>query len=157
MLHRVLERFDTDEVHGALDLNRVAGHADGGDVRGQRHPVRQRTQRHVEPTVGQDRRVHAPGECSQLFQCLVDLGSERPDLRDAGDRVAVHHRFGDRQLDAQRDEPLLGTVMEVVFDPRALDVGRLGDATARTLQVGHRVAQVERGGVRGARRSGPCC
>ena len=45
--------------------------------------------------------------------------------------TAVPQRVGDLQLETERDEPLLGAVMEVSLDPPALAIPGLDDPCAR--------------------------
>jgi hypothetical protein len=45
-------------------------------------------------------------------------------------RIAAHQLLGELELDAQRYEPLLGSVVEVALDATAFALGGRGDARA---------------------------
>ena len=50
-------------------------------------------------------------------------------------RVGLQQVLGERQLDAQHDQPLLRPVVQVALDPRALGIGHPGDALARFSEL----------------------
>ena len=72
VLVHVRERFGDDEVGGALDRCRVALVGDVG-VDGNRRAVDQAADRGGEALVGEDRRVDAAGQLSQLVQRGLQL------------------------------------------------------------------------------------
>jgi hypothetical protein len=51
--------------------------------------------------------------------------------------VALHQLGHQLELHAQRDEPLLGAVVEVPLDALALDVGRRENSCLRLAQLAH--------------------
>ena len=61
---------------------------------------------------------------------------------DAGTGVGLEEFFGEAEADAQRDQALLGAVVQIAFDARALQVGGLGDAATRLVKFGHRLPEV---------------
>ena len=81
--------------------------------------------------LGQPGGQAAACERAHLLQRLVDLGAEAAQelgLRGVEDRGALGRQ---PELDPQRDQALLGAVVQVVLDPPALVLGRgLGRARA---------------------------
>ena len=95
-------------------------------------------QRVVEAAVGEHRRVDAVRERPQLLERLVHLVLELAQALDAALGIAPDDLLGQLELDPQRDEPLLGAVVQVALDPAPLVLGAGRDAGARELQLAHR-------------------
>jgi hypothetical protein len=86
--------------------------------------------------LGQDGGVDATGHLPQLGQ---RLGQLNPGLLDLADEIAITGRSGALghclQAECQRDQPLLGAVMQVPLNaPAGLILGR-DDALRRSLQL----------------------
>ena len=148
---RVGERLRRHEVRAARDGQRQLAlvHVDldrhlGG--------LAQRRQRLAEPALAQRHRVQAARELAQLGVRLAEL------LLGAGDDVVhrvvlveLHARHAQQVRD--REQPLLGAVVQVAPDAAALLVGRLDDPRAGFRQRARLVAPLEL--RRGARREDP--
>ena len=116
-------------------------------------------QRVVEPAVGEHRRVDAVRERTQLVERLVHLVLELAQALDAALGIPPDDLLRQLELDPQRDEPLLGAVVQVALDPAPLVLGAGRDAGARELELAHRrlglggqpLVLEHHGGHRGAR------
>jgi signal transduction histidine kinase len=84
--------------------------------------------------VGEHGRVDAAGQLAQLLERLSELGGERVDEPDEVGLV-LEPRLEHPQLEGERDELLLGAVVEVALDPAARVVARLHDAQPRHAQL----------------------
>ena len=104
----------------------------------------QRLERGDQAVVGQDRRVDAAGQLSQLLERAGELRLRAPEqlvrLRIAGGQHALAGSQGERD----RDEALLRAVVEVALEPAALGVAGLDDARARGGQFAARLGVGER-------------
>ena len=159
VLVRVLQRLEDAEVDRALHLGReapdVVRHEVDPDLRAHRDVA----QRVVEPAVGEHRRVDAVRERPQLLERLVDLVLELAQALDAALGIPPDDLLRQLELDPQRDEPLLGAVVQVALDPAPLVLGAGRDAGARELELAHRrlglggqpLVLEHHGGHRGAR------
>ena len=86
--------------------------------------------------------MDAAGELAQLAQAGAELA--QPAVEQRG-RLGVvgHPRAGEPEREGERDEALLGTVVQVALDPAARGVARRDEAGARRLQL--RVASAQLG------------
>ncbi len=135
VLRDVLERLETAEVHGRLDVLPVAPDPVGLDRDRDRRLARLRGERRAEPLVGEQRRVDAPRQVpkglERVLRVRPDLGQHR--LHALG--VAVDEALREALLDGERDELLLGSVVQVAFERlRALVLCR-DDAPARLAEL----------------------
>ena len=144
VLGRVLQRLEAAEVGRRLDLARVAADARGEQRRRQRRQQRRRAQRVDEPAIGERRRIDPARERAHLVDRVLDLGAEPAQRRGALRVLAVGLLGHQLELDAQRDEPLLGAVVEVALDPAALVVGGRLDARARVADLAQERARLRR-------------
>ena len=87
------------------------------------------------------RRVEAARELAQLAQRQRELVADRRHelLRR---RVVADVALQEAQLQRDRDEPLLGAVVQVALEPPPLRVARRDDALARCLQLDDPRAQL---------------
>ena len=60
------------------------------------------------------------GERAQFVERAFGLEPEFAHLPDAGGGVGLEEFFGEADADAQRDQALLGAVVQIAFDLRAL-------------------------------------
>ena len=91
-------------------------------------------ERDAEPVAGDHSRVQAVGDRAQLLERDRDLLAGGFDLRlrlgIVGELVGVHP-----ELERERDQPLLGAVVEVALEPLALLLAGLDHARARALEL----------------------
>ena len=134
VLGDVGERLRGDEVDRQLDglgqaLGRLARHG-----RGDRRPARERAQRGGEAVL-EHGGVDAARELAQLCHRLRELVARGRDelLRR---RVVAEAVAEQPELQRDRDEPLLGTVVQVALQPPPLGVAGGDDPLARGLQLG---------------------
>jgi hypothetical protein len=121
---RVLDGFDAAEVHGGLDVGRVAADIRGVDDDRQRHLPGMRADGRRESLLGQQRRADAAGQVAQGLQGLAGAGLE---LRDEGSfplLVLTGQGLGQGQPGGDGQKLPLGAVAEVTFDPPSLVVLR---------------------------------
>lgn len=78
------------------------------------------TQRGLQALVGEERRVDATGEIAKCLQRFVGVGFQGANgcLRPV--QVSAHEHRRQADLHLQRDQVLLGSVVEVALDPAAL-------------------------------------
>ena len=85
--------------------------------------------------------MDAARELAQLpdreLRLLARLGDQP--RRDRG--IALELGLGEPERERQRDQPLLGAVVEVALDPPALGVGGVDDPLARVAQDVDAIAQ----------------
>jgi hypothetical protein len=130
VLADILETFQTAEVDGRLDVLGVAA--------GRRRLERRRLSRApcdagqglAKSELAEHRRVQPLREIAQLLQDLLELGAELGESS-CGLRVRRRQLACETDPDAQGDEVLLRSVVEVTLDPAALGVSRRDDARAR--------------------------
>ena len=140
VLADVGQRLGGDEVRGQLDrLGEAAGRLVGDrgvDGRARREPLQRRGQ-----PVLEHRRVEPARELAQLGHRQRELVARRRHelLRR---RVVVDAALQQAQLERDRDEPLLGAVVEVALEPAALGVARRHDPLARRPQLHDARAQL---------------
>ncbi len=107
VLRGVVERFEDAEVHGSLDLLRVAADAISSDGDGDRGLARLCGERGGQPFGGQQWRVDAVRQLPQRLNGVVGIGRQPvDDLRGLGRLCAFGQRFGDAELDLQRHQLL---------------------------------------------------
>src|SRR5829696_1686758 len=116
VLRDVLKCLEHTEVHGALDLGCVALDSMGVDLDPYGGPSRHGQQRLDEPLVGEQRRIDAMRQLPKLLECPVHLLLERTKAIGALFWIASHQLLGELELDAERYEPLLGSVVEVALE-----------------------------------------
>src|SRR5262249_56453502 len=89
----------------------------------------------LEPWIGENGRVNPAGELPELFERLIELavcgGEERPD----GFGVRAQARLDQPKLERQRDESLLGAVVQISLQAPALGVARLDDPDTRRREL----------------------
>ena len=94
----------------------------------------ERLQRNLQPVTAEHGRVQAAGHGAQLLERGRDLAPRPLELsRRLGvvRQVPLEHA----QLERERDEPLLGAVVEVALEPLALLLAGLDHARARALEL----------------------
>ena len=139
VLGDVRERLGHDEIGRRLDRRRQPPIRDGADRGRHRRPLGEGRDRVGQAGLGQDRRVDPAGELAQLLDRELEL---RRGLVGRGDRLGVlAGPSGEPSPDAaqrerDRDEPLLGAIVEVALEPTALLVGRLDDPRPRAADLG---------------------
>ena len=153
VLAHVGEALGHDEVGGGLHLVREAllGRLEDLDRHGRARG--EILQRGAQATVGQDRRVDAAREVAQLLEREVRLLPRAADqlgsLRVALLGTSLRHA----QIEGERDEPLLGAVVEVALDAPPLAVGGGDDPRAGVLELRHAGGE-HRVGVRAEQQAG---
>ena len=135
VLGGVLQRLEAAEVHRRLHLARVAPDAVGVDAHGQRAAVGGRPERLGEAGVHEQRRVDAVGQVAQLLDRVLHGVAERVEHLGGGLGVVGEDVLGEAEVHRQRDEVLLGAVVQVALDLAALGVAGGHDAGTRGLQV----------------------
>jgi hypothetical protein len=105
VLGGILERLETAEVDGRLDVERESAHAVADDSDLQGRAQRCRLQCGEKPFVDESRRIEVAGKLAEVIERLVDVDAEpieaTPELGiDSSDLAR------DRELDAQCDELL---------------------------------------------------
>ena len=124
-----------DEVQRRLD--RCGQPVRKGDlgIDGQRCAQRERLHGRPQAGVGQDRRQDPAGQLAELLDRRLEVGRQ-------GGQGVPHRRVArlrggpdSPELHRQRDESLLGAVVEVALDPPALVVGGADDAGTRGAQL----------------------
>ena len=156
VLGGVLHRLHREEVQRRLDAGREPSGAVGLD--GDRHRAgRDRAaQRRHQALVGQQPGVDAAGQLGQRLDRLA--GRDRLVGEDPGGalRGAGRHRLGQPQVDRERDQVLLGPVVDVPLEPAPLGVLGLDQALPRGPQLGGAGDQVVvAGGELGAQADQP--
>ena len=109
-------------------------------MHGQRRVAPERAQRVARPAIEQQRRVDAADQRVQVRERALGVGGQLVDQR--RERWGRLELLGQRELDPQRDQPLLRTVVEIALDPPPLGVGRLRHARPRRAQVLQRRPQL---------------
>ena len=99
----------------------------------------------VEAALGQDRRVHAADQVPQFGQRRLRLDVRPVDQVPGRLGVVAELRLGPAEFHRQRDQPLLGAVVQVALDPLPLGLGRVHHPLAAHLQLGDPGGQVRRG------------
>jgi hypothetical protein len=130
VLDRIRERLGDHVVHRDLDgLGQPALDVDI-ELDRYRRTAAQRPERRDQAPLRQDRGVNAVGDLSQLFEDagqllghMRQLAFELPELR-------RHRPLQRTQLEPERDEPLLGAVVQITLDPPPRLIGGGDDAGA---------------------------
>ena len=113
VLGDVRQRLGDDEVGRRLHR---AGQALGEravEFDGHRGAAGQRFERRVQSALGEHRGMDARGQIAQLLHRLLRVGERAVDELLGAVRVRVERLAGELELDHQRDEPLLGAVVQV--------------------------------------------
>src|SRR6266702_3889359 len=108
---RVGERFGADVIRRHLDRLRQPSHRGNIELDRDRGPAGQRPQGRAQAALGQDRRVDAAGDLPQVLLHLVQLADDPADLGLQPGQPGRHHALCQAQLQAERDQPLLGLVV----------------------------------------------
>jgi len=135
VLDDIRQRLARDEVRRGFHLWRKAC-IEYLERDRERTSTRERVERCREALLGEDRRVHAPRELTELVNGrleLVDRGREQ--AVDLGIGVFAGPALGNAELEGQRNQPLLGAVMQIALDPAPLVVRRRDDTPARLLHL----------------------
>jgi hypothetical protein len=136
VLGDVRERFRDDVVD-----RRLHGRRHALDRRRQldRHGASRsdRLERRTEAAIAQDRRMDPARELAQLLERLVELLAHLDDVLRGCVGIGMDLRFDQTQVERDRDEPLLGAVMEIPLESAALGVAGRHDASARLAQIVH--------------------
>ena len=109
---------------------------------GDRRAARERLERRPEAALGEDRRVDAERDLAQLvLHRRETLGDPRQLAVELG-QLGRHGGLRGAELEPERDEPLLGAVVQVALELPPRLVGRGDDAGARRREVGGEARQV---------------
>src|SRR5689334_20214448 len=79
----------------------------------------ERLERDAEATLGEYRRMDTARDLLELLHGCFGRVDGAIELCPQRDELGRHRRLSGAQLQAQRDEPLLGAVVHVAFDPPA--------------------------------------
>ena len=135
VLGRVGQRFADDEVGDRLD-GRIAARLDLDVERhGYRRPTGQARQRGVEPAIGKHRRMQPAGEITQLHQRMLGIGMGLVEQFARRLGVVFIARTSPPEIHGQRDEALLGAVMQVSLDTPALCLSGIDDPRPAALKL----------------------
>ena len=142
VLGRILKRLETTEVDGALDLGRIAPQTPRGQRRGKRTGGSRLRERPDQTAFDQEARIEPVGQGPNVGHGGVSVLNElaKPCGTLAG--IALDKLAGELELDGQRQQPLLGAVVQIPLDTPALLVGRRHDAASRSLELPQRGAQL---------------
>src|SRR5262249_39065865 len=91
--------------------------------------------REREPPVGEDCRMNAARELAQLLECQIELEARAVEYLGGTRRVRREPRLREPHGYRQRDEPLLGAVVEVALELAPRCSLRLDDAGRRPPQL----------------------
>ena len=97
--------------------------------------VGRRRQRLGQPAGHEQRREDAVGQRAQLLDGVLHVALDLVDHRDGVVRVVLDGVTGQAQLHGQRDEVLLGAVVQVALELAPLGVAGGDDAGPRLLQL----------------------
>jgi len=128
MLGHVRQRFGHDVVGGHLDPLGQPPLGSKLQLDRDRATAGQGPQGRPQAALGQDRRVDAAGELAQLLQRPIHAGGDPVQLGRQLLQPGRDRRLGGAELQGQRDQPLLGPVVQVALDAAAGLVGG-GDDT----------------------------
>ena len=133
VLGGVRERLGDHEVGGALDGRGEAATRGRLDRRAQPVASGERLDGRDQPAIGEQRRHDPPREVTQLGDRMVGLAlgisDQPPDLR-----LLIGAQLGPAQLQRQRDEPRLRSVVQVALDAPQLGSLRVDGLAARAGQ-----------------------
>ena len=101
-----------------------------------------RVQRLAQAVRRQQRGVDAAREPADLVQRPIDLAAELGLERRRTGRVGGPELVHELELHPQRDQPLLGAIMEVALDPLPLDIGGGQDPCLGAAQLAHGGAEL---------------
>src|SRR5262249_57551658 len=90
----------------------------------------QGAQRRAEPTAGELRRMEAAGELSYLLEDRLDLPRHPLEPLVGAPQFGRDRRLQGLKVEAERDQPLLGAVVQVALDPPPRLVAGRDDARA---------------------------
>ena len=136
VLDGVRERLAGEEVSGGLDLRRQPLLEGPLDPHVERRASRERLERPAQPLLREDGGMDAAGELAQLGDGhlqLLDRAGE--DSLEVGIHAAPEAPLGRTELERERDETLLGAVVDVALDAAALLVAGRHDPPARLLHL----------------------
>ena len=141
VLGDVGQRLRHDEVGRRLDRRRERRIDVRGDRHRQRRPCGEGVEPGGQPALGEDRGMDAAGELAQLREPGGELDERVVEQRRrAGARLRVLAR--EVEHDRERDEALLGAVVQVALEPPARRVTRRHEPRARRLQLVDPCAQL---------------
>ena len=127
------ERLGDDEVGGDLDADRPPLPRDPNGARGGAFARRAPRPRQASPPLHDGGRVDPAREIAELGR--APRRARRPRLRSRPRSAATALAGDDPKPQRQRDESLLGAIVQIALDPFAFRVGRLDDPRAGRLHV----------------------
>ena len=142
MLGHVLQTFQAAEVHRGLERLGLAPHPVGLDPDRHRGALRDLLQRRTEALRAQDRRHGAVRHPAQLLDRQLDLVVEP--LQDRPVLTVLELLAREREVDAQRQQPLLCAVVQLALDSFALGLADLEQPRARRAQLALERAVLDR-------------
>src|SRR6188472_2616615 len=116
MLDGVRRRLPDDEIGGGFDLGRQPPGSVDREVDWDGRPLREHAERCFEAALGQLGRMNAVGESAEFLYGIFEIGKGGPDKTAGLSRMVPDRVPRVRQLQSDRDELLLGTVVEVSLD-----------------------------------------
>src|SRR5580704_7540201 len=105
------ERLRDDVIRRHLDGLREPPYRGNVKLDRDRGPAGERPQRRAKPALGQDRRVDAAGNLTQILHHLVQLIGDLVELCLQLGQLGRHHALGQAKLQAERNQALLGPVV----------------------------------------------
>jgi hypothetical protein len=134
VLGHVRQAFGDQEVGRDLDLLRRARVERDREPHRHRHAGDQPLQRHLQPAPGDDGRVDAARKLAQLLERAREL-TARLLQRAPCVGIVAEPPLEHPEVERERDQPLLGAVVQVALEPAPLALGGLEDARARAAQL----------------------
>ena len=135
VLGHVLHRFQAGEVHGRLDLLGASPDPVGMDIDRHHRLASLGLQRRREPLVGEQRRIDAARQVSQVLERVVGLGLDVGQHRLGLRGIAIHQGFRQTLLHRQRHQLLLRPVVDVALQGLRPHILRGDDAATRLAKV----------------------
>jgi len=131
VLRDVRERFRDDVEDRHLDRARQRPVEVDLELDRDARALGQRLERGREAAIGEDRRMEAARQLAELLKGERELLARTAEDRRGSVRIDPELRLGEPEGERERDEALLGAVVEVPFEPPPLGVGRVDEPRAR--------------------------
>jgi hypothetical protein len=135
VLERVLQRLQAYEVDGGLDIGRVTSKTLGIELGMKRRMGKRPMQGISEPALLQQSRLRAMYELAQVIERLLRLVGQLAEHVRPGGGLVCDTLGSEPEMDAQRDQSLLGAVVQIALQPAALLLAGPHGAQSRGAQL----------------------